>query len=102
MGVKAKRGRGRIVALRPAPHCRIAPGVVACENVARGHRGTVMLARIVAGGVLLAFALTGPGLGQDKDKKKAKARPASLYKLGPDSLVQKDVPRGKVIKMPVL
>lgn len=51
----------------------------------------------------LTLALAGLALSQDKDKPKKKAPPApSMYKLGPDSLEQEGVPRGKVIEMPTL
>jgi enterochelin esterase-like enzyme len=61
-----------------------------------------MLSRLVAGAVVLGLALAAGAVGQDKDKKKGKPRPPSAYKLGPDSLEQEGVPRGKVIEMPVL
>ena len=46
-----------------------------------------------------AFALSSLVLAQDAPKEKAKPKPKVMYKHGPDSEEQKDVPRGKVTKM---
>ena len=58
-----------------------------------------MLFRLLAGVAALSLALAAGVPGQVQgQKKKAKPRPPSPYKLGPDSLEQKGVPQGQVIE----